>query len=116
MAAPLRVRAGETLLTLLEEVSTNSSAAVRALALIGAAEIGLDVSGCGREIALALLAEDLHPAARAVLGQLAQGERRTPVGQPTYDRPTPVLPPPVEELQKPIALAGDDLFSVGIEV
>lgn len=114
MTAPLRLRAG-ALHELLAQVSAeNTSAAVRALALIGAAEIGLDLGGCGREIALALLAEDLHPAARAALGRLAQGERRAPVGHPAYDRPTPVLQPPVEE---PLELASDDPFAgVGIEV
>lgn len=115
MAAPLRLRAG-ALLPLLDEVSANTSAAVRALALIGAAQIGLDLSSCGREIGLALLAEDLHPAARAALGQLTQGERRTPVGQSTYERPTGVLPPPADGPSEPVELAGDDLFGIGIEV
>jgi hypothetical protein len=115
VTAPLRVRAG-ALHELLDQVSAeNTSAAVRALALIGAAEIGLNLGGCGREIALALLAEDLHPAARVALGRLAQGERRTGVGHSTYDRPTSVLPALIDE--ESVELAGDDPFAgVGIEV
>ena len=82
MSAPIRVRVSEAMLAALEAVSGNTSAATRALIVLGLHAAGYNVAGLRREIAL-LLAEELDAPALAALEAIA-GRRRTDVGQASY--------------------------------
>ena len=125
---PLRLRISPALQRLVVGTSPNTSAGLRALLLLGAHTAGYDLGACRPDLGR-LLGEELAPPLRSAieaLYQRSQGSGPGPelecVGQPTYDRPTDVLPPP-----EPLSLSAeppsgdgngeaDPLAGVGIEV
>lgn len=113
-AAPTRLRLSPALQHLVTGVSPNTSAGLRALLLLGANAAGYDLGDCRADLGR-LLGEELAPPIRSAVEVLYQ-HGRTPVGQPTYERPTDVLHPP--EAQPAVLSPTDDdpLAAVGIEV
>ncbi len=104
MSAPIRVRLSKPLQAALGQVSGNTSAATRALLILGLHAAGYDLSALRRDLAL-LLAEQLDAPVMAALAALAEG-RRTAVGQVSY---TPAEPAPDMEVEDPLG-------TIGIEV
>ena len=137
---PLRLRISPALQRLVTGVSPNTSAGLRALLLLGAHAAGYDLSDCRADLGR-LLGEEFAPPLRSAVEALYQrsqgpgpgsgpgsesgsgpgpGSGPGSVGQPTYERPTDVLPPP-----EPPSIAAepshddreaDPLAGVGIEV
>lgn len=124
---PLRIRATPSFHALLDQVSqTNISGAIKALALIGAAQVGLDMTGCQREIALALLTEDLMPTVRATLVRLTIDEAVSALPLPSSSSlpdlslkdtcPTPDLPALTAATSDADTDALDPFDVIGIQV
>ena len=124
---PLRIRATPNFHALLDQVSqTNISGAMKALALIGAAQVGLDMTGCQREVALALLTEDLAPTVRAALTRLTVGEAVSVLPLPSSNLspdlplkdtcPTPDLPALAAATSDTDTDAPDPFDAIGIQV
>ncbi len=121
---PLRLRISPALQRLVTGASPNTSAGLRALLLLGAHAAGYDLGDCRADLGR-LLGEEFAPPLRSAVEALYQrsqgpGSGPGPVGQPTYERPTDVLPPP-----EPPSIAAepshddreaDPLAGVGIEV
>ncbi len=127
---PLRLRISPALQRLVTGASPNTSAGLRALLLLGAHAAGYDLGDCRADLGR-LLGEEFAPPLRSAVEALYQrsqgqgsgsefGPGSGSVGQPTYERPTDVLPPP-----EPPSVAAepphddreaDPLAGVGIEV
>jgi hypothetical protein len=113
--APHRVRLSPALAALLSVVGSNSSAAHRALLLLGAHAAGYDLSTCRSDIGR-LLGEELDEPVQQRLATLYE-LCRTKGGQLEGTVPTPVLPshhPPVVDAV--LSEDADPFASVGIEV
>lgn len=82
MSAPIRVRLSTPLQAAVERAGANTSAATRALLILGLHAAGYDLAPLRRDIAL-LLAEQLDAPVMAALTALAAG-RRTAVGPVSY--------------------------------
>lgn len=82
MSAPIRVRVSEAMQGMLDTVSANTSAATRALIVLGLHAAGYDLAGLRRDIAW-LRAEELDAPVLAALTDI-DGARRTAVGQVSY--------------------------------
>lgn len=85
-AKPCRLRLSPALRALVEAASPNTSAAQRALLLLGASLVGYDLSGCRADLGR-LLGEELDPRVRAAIDAL-YGYREPGVGVPPHSRPT----------------------------
>lgn len=112
-AAPTRLRLSPSLQGLAASVSPNTSAALRALLLLGAAAAGYDLLDYRADLGR-LLGEELAPQVRTAIEELYPGGR-APVGQPAYGCPTAVLPSETPHAPA-LPLDTDPLAGVGIEV
>lgn len=108
MTPPIRARLGDQLeAQIAQACSTNTSAGLRALLLLGLGAAGVDMRPFQREIRRTL-AEDLKPSVDRALRQLLDGSDRPAV----LDQLFIPAAPPLETLEQP---AGDPLLGVGFD-
>jgi hypothetical protein len=113
--APHRVRISGSLHSVLVRVGPNSSAAHRALLLLGAQAAGYDLAACRNDIGR-LLGEELDEPVLHRLAALYEA-CRTHVGRRADIAPTSVLPSRAEAIAlHPPPDTLDPLASIGIEV
>ncbi len=92
------------------EQAGGTSAAIRALMIIGAAQAGYDLAPLRREIGLLLLDESVDSAVLAALSASSQTSgRQTAYNVPAYAPPRSHAGPPIEQDDDPLASLGEEV-------